>query len=933
MKRIFTSLFAVMAVGQAWAATTFTVNGLKYTVTDEENHYVSVAKGSTILTDALEIPSQVTYPETDGETYTVASLAYNAFYDCRGLTSVTIPNSVTSIGEHAFEGCINLTSINIQDGVTSIGAYAFVGCCKLTTIKIPKSVIEFRAGNNEILPEGRGEDLYAFMSCNMLESIEVEDGNAFYSSIDGILYNKDKTTVIRCPEGKKGKCTIPDGVTNIGNQAFINCNKITSINIPEGVTNIGDYAFGSCTGLTSIIVPNSVTYIGYHVLFGCSSLQSITLPFVGNQVCTANDHCFPFGYVFGRSVYNGGMVTKQTYGSSRYTETDFYYIPASLKEVVITGDNYIPCGAFSNCNGLTSVTIASGASIGFGAFTGCSSLQSITLPLIFEGDNEHNISTCSYTLGYIFGTTRYDGSNPITQNYYANPFSNVASVTTTYYIPASLRKIVIVGNNDIRSGTFYDCSRLTTITIPESITNIGSYAFYGCSGLTSICCEGSSQPTYQSNSFTNVGKTIPVCVSAEYSSSKWCGFTNLIIGHNRVTDAAVAATCTETGLTEGSHCSYCGKIFVAQQEIDAVGHNYGVPTYEWTEDGSACTATSICQRDETHVATEDATITSEVTMTATCLEMGTTTYTATFENELFAPQTKDVVDVPTIAHSYSTTVTAPTCTNVGYATHTCLVCEYSYNTDTVSANGHTADCIVFENPVAATCTVAGSRDSVVYCSVCRDELFREKKEIPTIAHSYITSITAPTCTEVGYTTHVCSVCNHTYNSDTVAANGHTEVVDAAVAATCTTAGKTEGKHCSVCNEVIVAQTEVAALGHDFGEYVYNNDATIDADGTKTATCSRCGEKDTQVAEGTKLVRIPENDGTAVSESAANEINIYAHGNRIVVENATEEICVFDAMGRIICKDATHCVRAEIPVTATGVYIVKTGSVVKRVVVN
>jgi hypothetical protein len=151
------------------------------------------------------------------------------------------------------------------------------------------------------------------------------------------------------------------------------------------------------------------------------------------------------------------------------------------------------------------------------------------------------------------------------------------------------------------------------------------------------------------------------------------------------------------------------------------------------------------------------------------------------------------------------------------------------------------------------------------------------------------------------------------------------------------AGKTEGKHCSVCNEVIVTQTEVAALGHNYGEYVYNNDATTNADGTETATCSRCGEKDTQVAEGTKLTE-PEK-GTAVSESAASSINIYAHGNRIVVENATDEIRVYDAMGKMVAcggRDDVHIVSTEttaITIKTPGVYIVKTRETVKRVIVK
>ena len=222
---------------------------------------------------------------------------------------------------------------------------------------------------------------------------------------------------------------------------------------------------------------------------------------------------------------------------------------------------------------------------------------------------------------------------------------------------------------------------------------------------------------------------------------------------------------------------------------------------------------------------------------------------------------------------------------------------------------------------------------MVFCSVCEVELSREERAIPALGHTYNNTVIVPTCTAVGYTTHTCSVCEYTYNSDTIAASGHTEVVDAAIAATCTAAGKTEGKHCSVCDAVLVAQEEVAALGHKFEKYTYNNDATTAADGTETSTCERgCGATDTRIAEGTKLAETPEK-GTAVAESAANVVTIYAHHNIIVVENATDEISIYNAMGTLVCRNATPCVRTEILITAPGIYIVKVGGTAKRVMVE
>ena len=239
--------------------------------------------------------------------------------------------------------------------------------------------------------------------------------------------------------------------------------------------------------------------------------------------------------------------------------------------------------------------------------------------------------------------------------------------------------------------------------------------------------------------------------------------------------------------------------------------------------------------------------------------------------------------------------------------------------------GYTA---VVDSTVAPTCTKYGLTEGS-HCSVC-GEVIVAQDTIAALGHTEVVdAAVAATCTKIGLTEGKhCSVCNAVLVAqDTIAALGHTEVVDSAVAATCTKTGLTEGKHCSVCNEVIVAQTEIPALGHEFVNYVYNNDATTEADGTETATCERgCGAADTRVKEGTKLAI------TAVAESAANAVNIYATGNTIIVENATDEIRVYGAMGRIVGRDVARNV-CTIKINNSGVYIVKTGNVVKRVMVN
>ncbi len=164
-------------------------------------------------------------------------------------------------------------------------------------------------------------------------------------------------------------------------------------------------------------------------------------------------------------------------------------------------------------------------------------------------------------------------------------------------------------------------------------------------------------------------------------------------------------------------------------------------------------------------------------------------------------------------HNHKAVVTDPTCTEEGYTTHTCERCGDVFVDSNVAAKGHTAGEVVVENSVDKTCTADGSYDNVTYCTTCGAETSRETVVVSATGHDYKAVVTAPTCTTAGYTTYTCNACGDTYKANEVDALGHTEVLDAAVAATCTATGLTEGKHCSVCSEELVAQTVVDALGH------------------------------------------------------------------------------------------------------------------------
>ena len=189
----------------------------------------------------------------------VTSIGSQAFYECSNLTSITIPSGFISIGDYAFWNCTGLTSITIQNGVTSIGTGAFWNCTGLTSITIPSSVTSI--GVN------------VFYNCTGLTDITVDSNNSSFCSESGVLFNKDKTTLIYYPLGKNDSSyTIPDGVTVIEQYAFYCNSKLTSVTIPSGVTSIGEMAFRECSGLTSVIVPSSVTSIEYNAFWCCFNL-------------------------------------------------------------------------------------------------------------------------------------------------------------------------------------------------------------------------------------------------------------------------------------------------------------------------------------------------------------------------------------------------------------------------------------------------------------------------------------------------------------------------------------------------------------------------------------------------------------------------------------------------------------------------------------
>ena len=391
-----------------------------------------------------------------------------------------------------------------------------------------------------------------------------------------------------------------------------------------------------------------------------------------------------------------------------------------------------------------------------------------------------------------------------------------------------------------------------TVVVDEAVDPTCTEAGLTEGSHCSVCNETLVAQTVIPASHTVVddAAVAPTCTTDGKTAGKHCSVCNEVLveqtvipaGHTAVVDEAVAPTCTDTGLTEGSHCSVCGEVLTPQMVAPALGHDYSV----WMLVISPTETTTgllkkICAHDPTHEADvskvlpvlsvenypsyEDSVTCEEGGIREYLFEWGNTPYL--FEAPLEAPGHTEAVDA----------AVAPTCTEKGLTEGShCSVCgEILEAQNDVPALGHSYG--EWTQTQASTCTEKGTarRD-------CKNCDHYETKEVDTLAHTEVDdAAVAPTCTVAGKTAGKhCSVCNETLVAQTtVEALGHTEVVDDAVAPTCTETGLTEGKHCSVCNETLVAQTTVDALGHDVVVDVAVPHTCTENGLLEGSHCSRC----------------------------------------------------------------------------------------------
>ena len=357
--------------------------------------------------------AETTFPVTDGNLY--FDKETGMVTGCESsVTKAEIPKqiegvSVTAIGNGAFSSNSVLTSVTIPDSVTSIGNQAFEGCANLT-------------------------------------SIDVENGNRYYSSLDGVLFNQKMTRILRYPIGKTATSySVPQGVVYIDESAFSGCVNLKNVEIPDSVTAIENHAFQSCVRLTDMAIPDSVIFLGVQAFYNCEKLKSVK---ISNSVASIGASAFEY--------------------CVHLTSVE---IPESVTSIEIS--------AFAYCRSLINVNLPDSVSFIAGyVFYQCENLESVKLPKeigtlqssVFEGCKRLIISEIPAN------------NSGMTVTIDRRAFADCDSLTS-----------VKIPNSVIYEEAFIDCDNLKNLILPADIGHIGERAFYKCDSLRDVYYAGSQE--------------------------------------------------------------------------------------------------------------------------------------------------------------------------------------------------------------------------------------------------------------------------------------------------------------------------------------------------------------------------------------------------------------------------------------------------------
>ena len=429
----------------------------------------------------------------------VKTIGQNAFDNCRKLTSVELSENLTIIESGAFESCVALKNIEIPDSVTTIGDNSFKDCTELETVTIGKGCTSVTAS--------------AFTEDFNLVKFNVSEDNENYTSVDGVLYNKEKTAVVCYPKSLSGEYVIPDTVTSIEKAAFENCNKLTKITIGSGVETVNPYAFNQCNLLATVVFKDSNTAnkkICERAFYYCGSLTEVDF---GNAVTSIGDYAFTVCSKIKSLEFPDSLTSIGQFAFSPYTDgTGGTYKESNLESVKFgTGLKTIGNYAFYDDRKISKLEFTDKlTSIGSYAFYNCGNLQSIAIPDNVTKIDNNTFENCSSLKSVSIGkscttisATAFNNATAlekITVSADNEKYSSVDGAllnkekTSIILYPKSKSGEFVIPDTvtSIADRAFSSCPNLTKITIGANVESVGAYAFSDCSALSDVVFKDST---------------------------------------------------------------------------------------------------------------------------------------------------------------------------------------------------------------------------------------------------------------------------------------------------------------------------------------------------------------------------------------------------------------------------------------------------------